>query len=144
MGSSPIEAAGTVPDPKLEAFADRTHLGRQKRGFALSDVPRILLDAGEDFIIIADVDGASNRSGESKAAEDFDKRTELGLMVAAEEKGFKMGGSGHEPDGHAGDDAEVGLRKETIEKRADPPTIERTGDRSGETAVASFDNIAGW
>ena len=110
----------------------------------MGDVPRVLLEAGENFIVVADMDGTLDGAGEAKATEGLNDRPELGLVVAAEQKGFKVGGSGHEPDGHAGDDAEVRLGEEAIEKGADTPTIERPGDGMGKPTIAGFDDVTGW
>ena len=87
--------------------------------------------------------GTAQRAVEPQRTQGFDHSSQVLFTGALEEECLRVFGSRHQPDRHAGDDAQIRLRKEAVKHRTDTPAVDLCGFGMRKAAESRFDALSG-
>ena len=138
-----IKSARSVPDANLQLVAQFRHQGTAQRGLLVRLIPRVLPQRGDHLVVVGDMRGAANGAVQTQGAQGIDQGAQCRGIFAAEVVCLEVFGRGHEPHGHAGNHAKIGLREQAVEHRSDAPAVDRRGMRTGKAGESGFDGFSG-
>ena len=87
--------------------------------------------------------GAADGMIQAQRAQGVDERRDALGVFAEEVVSLEIFRRGHQPQGHARDNAEIGLREQPIERRPDAPAVNPSRVRAGKAREPRFNGLPG-